>query len=149
MISFSPSMTWSRTSSGTRLRHPPMRSAESVRIWLIFTHDLFGRPRGFHGLSAGFFSTIERLRYYSALVLFAPPSTLVESDKTKHYQRVLDRCSASIQTQLGFSGLVDHSPIVPALYGRGIHVLFFKRMINRKCSSGCGQAYRTTKPVGA
>jgi hypothetical protein len=38
-------MSWSRTSGGTRLKRLPMRWIDSVRIWLIFTQDLFETSR--------------------------------------------------------------------------------------------------------
>jgi rhomboid family GlyGly-CTERM serine protease len=43
MISFSPSMTAWTSSGARRPRKPPRRSAARVRIWLILTHDLFGK----------------------------------------------------------------------------------------------------------
>ena len=45
MISFRPSMIWSRISGGTGLRRLPVHSTESVRISLTFTQDLLGRFR--------------------------------------------------------------------------------------------------------
>ena len=44
IISLRPSTTRSASSSEARARRRPMRSTESVRIWLILTHDRFGKP---------------------------------------------------------------------------------------------------------
>src|SRR5712692_8502599 len=44
IISLRPSTTRSTSSSEARARRRPIRSTERVRIWLILTHDRFGRP---------------------------------------------------------------------------------------------------------
>jgi hypothetical protein len=43
-ISFSPAMIWSKSSSCTLPSFSPNRSTDSVRIWLILTHDGLGNP---------------------------------------------------------------------------------------------------------
>jgi hypothetical protein len=44
MISVRPSTTRASSSSEARARREPIRSTDSVRIWLILIHDLLVKP---------------------------------------------------------------------------------------------------------
>lgn len=53
MISLSPETMRVSWLLETRPSVEPSRSTESVRIWLIFTHDCWGRPMSFSSKEKG------------------------------------------------------------------------------------------------